>query len=143
MPTMKKEKSAALINDYTKRIDRKAGEIAFKPNEPTAFSAMNYQGLKIEVGLIEDKKADTDLLVSVALVRVPAGNRETFFQQLLLWNNFISGYGHFALGRDNNSVFLVCRRPMADLDFEEFEALITDMTANSFGTLQQIKQKFG
>jgi len=49
----------------------------------------------------------------------------------------VSGYGHFSLGNDGNTVFMVCRRPVAELDFEEFEALIANMSGNSFAVLRQ------
>ncbi len=134
---MNREDSANLVNGYMKQIDRTAAAVAFKPGENVGFSSMTYQNLKIEVGLIEMDDSGMDLLISIGLIPVPGQDREAFMQQLLQWNNFVSGYGHFSLGNDGNTVFMVCRRPVAELDFEEFEALIANMSGNSFAVLRQ------
>jgi len=139
---MNQEESTTMVNEYMRRIDRRAGQIAFKAGESVAFSALTYQGLKVEVGLAVDDQGETDLLTSVSLMATPRRKQEAFYKQLLRWNNFMSGIGHFSLGADENTVFLVCRRPVAGLDFEEFEAMMVNMTQTGFGAIQAINQMF-
>ncbi len=139
---MNHEESIRLVNGYMLQMDRRAGQLEYKPGETVSGSYLTYQGIKVEVGVVLDDRGNSHALLSIGLVATPRKNREAFFKQLLRWNNFVSGIGHFALGNDENSVFLVCRRPVVGLDMEEFETMVTNMTESAAGAVQLINQMF-
>ncbi|MCK4636548.1 MAG: type III secretion system chaperone [Methanomicrobia archaeon] len=133
--------SVRILNEYIPQIDRKAKQLVLESGKTATATFLQYQGLKIEVGaFLGDDEGN--LYVSVGLVPPPKKNLEAFYKQLLLWNNFATGVGHFSLGPGGNPVFLFFRRPMTGLDYEEFETIVVNMAKTSFNVLVMIKQMF-
>lgn len=135
------EASIRILNEYIPQIDRKAKPLVLESGKTATATFLQYQGLKIEIGaFLSDNEGS--LYVSVGLVPPPKKNLEAFYKQLLLWNNFATGIGHFSLGSGGTPVFLFFRRPVTGLDFEEFETIVVNMAKTSFTTLVMIKQMF-
>jgi len=135
------EASVRILNEYIPQIDRKAKQLVLESGKAATATFLQYQGLKIEIGaFLSDNEGS--FYVSVGLVPPPKRNLEAFYKQLLLWNNFATGIGHFSLGPGGTPVFLFFCRPLTGLDYEEFEIIVVNMAKTSFTTLVMIKQMF-
>lgn len=66
------------------------------------------------------------LVFRLKLMQVPTGNREALFEELLRLNT--TEVVHGAFGLEGDAVVLTAALPLENLDFNEFQSVVDDMT---------------
>lgn len=141
----KLQRAVDSVNGYLQKFDAKITE---KPRNIgkegfLARTKFTYRNITMEVMvLLPDGKTSVDLMLSAAVRQPPPGtNLLPIYQQLLLWNNLMTGITHFSI--DNRGIiFMVHRRPLRGLDYEELEHSIVALSENTAAALGLLRQKF-
>jgi hypothetical protein len=129
------EAAVRLVNRIVRQFDAGAGALVFDPTRDGATTFITHRGFEVEIGVGRCEQGAIDLMVGVSLGRLPAKQREAFLVQLLQWNHCTAGIGHFSLD-DDQTVYMVSRHGLDDLDAEGLSAIIAAMTTAARGALE-------
>lgn len=140
-------KAVDFINGYLQKFNAKITEKPTKIGKDGYIAAtkLTHRGIVMEaVVLLPEGKAETesDLIFRAGVRQPPSGaNLLPIYQQLLRWNDMMTGVTHFAI--DSKGVILVSlRRPIQGLDVPEFEHAVVTVSENTATAIRLLRSKF-
>ncbi|MCW4029945.1 MAG: YbjN domain-containing protein [Candidatus Bathyarchaeota archaeon] len=108
-----------------------------------ADTLITYSSITTEVGVMQlQNQAKPDVVFSSPVVKVPKENPVVFFRQLLAWNYLSTDVAHFALSEKHDTIYLVLRRPVENLDYDEFRDMLQKVSNTTMNSLLLIRKQF-
>jgi hypothetical protein len=148
MGNPKIKKAVKLINKYLKKFDSNASSLEkVRDGYWKAILSRNYPTIRGPFHLVVDvlyNETDdiTELWLRAAVKKLPKENLVAIFRQLLVWNDGPSGFGRFSIHEDTNTIYLILRRPLFDLDYEEFSCFLKEFFDTAVNSLHLLVRQF-
>lgn len=87
-------------------------------------------------------EAQPHIIFSAGVCKLPKENVVAFFRQLLVWNNLATDVAHFAVSDNQETVFLVARRPIQNFDYSEFKNVLEKMSTITANAILMLNKQF-
>ena len=110
-----------MVNDYLVRFSDKVGAHIDALDED-GYTEVRRGSATVGINVLADHGT---LLLLSKIMQVPSDGRELFYRRLLELNFLVTSDSAFAIDKDRDAVFLRALRRLGDLDYEEFEDLLS------------------
>jgi len=110
-----------MVNDYLARFSEKVGA-PIEPLDDDGYTEVRRGSATVGINVLA---AHGTLLLLSKIMQVPNDGREAFYRRLLELNFLVTSDSAFAIDKDRDAVFLRALRRPGDLDYEEFEDLLS------------------
>lgn len=139
------KKAVEKINDYLHKFTGSKTQLADSSSGSSflANTLITHSSITTEVGVMQlQNQPKPDVVFSSAVVKVPKENIVVFFRQLLAWNYLSTDVAHFALSENHDTIYLVLRRPIENLDYDEFRDMLQKISVTNMNSLLLIRKQF-
>jgi hypothetical protein len=131
----------AYIVRFSNRVSATMGEkIRFKPLDASGYSAVAKGSATIGIGVLEEHGL---IMLFSKILQVPSERREELYRRLLELNYSATAFAAFAIDRVTNIVYLRAARPIAGLDYDEFEEMLHNVALVADTWDDQLRAEFG
>ncbi|NOY93712.1 MAG: YbjN domain-containing protein [Deltaproteobacteria bacterium] len=110
-----------MVNDYLARFSEKVGA-PIEALDEDGYTEVRRGSATVGINVLSDHGT---LLLLSKIMPVPSDGREAFYRRLLELNFLVTSDSAFAIDKDRDAVFLRALRRLGDLDYEEFEDLLS------------------
>lgn len=121
----------SLVNEYLARFSTKVSEatgleVCVDPLDADGYTSVARGSATVGINVIEEQ----DILMFLCrIMKVPQKRQLEFYRRLLELNYLATSDGAFAIERETDTIYLRARRPLAGLDYEEFEDMLHTVAA--------------